>query len=70
MDAAGPHREGEEPKPVMHESEKSDSVVARTRSLSDVSEFLPMFQNSRYLHQNICIKIGRLKGLSFFDADF
>ena len=27
MDAAGPHREGEEPKPVMHESEKSDSVV-------------------------------------------
>jgi hypothetical protein len=26
VDTAGPRREGEEPKPAMHESEKSDSV--------------------------------------------
>jgi hypothetical protein len=29
--AAGPHREGEEPKPMMHGHEKSDSAVVATK---------------------------------------
>ena len=31
MNTAGPHREGEESKPMMHEPEKSDSAVVATK---------------------------------------
>jgi hypothetical protein len=30
-DAAGPHREGEEPEPMMHEGEKSDSAIVAVK---------------------------------------
>jgi hypothetical protein len=30
-DAAGPQREGEEPSPMMHEPEKSDSVIVAAK---------------------------------------
>jgi RNA-directed DNA polymerase len=34
-DAAGPHREGEEPEPMMHGGEKSDSAIVATKSTNN-----------------------------------
>jgi hypothetical protein len=34
----GPHREGEEPKPMMHEPEKSDSAIVATKSANKAGQ--------------------------------
>jgi hypothetical protein len=33
----GPHREGEEPKPMMHESEKSDLAIVAGKSANNMA---------------------------------
>ena len=37
----GPHREGEEPKPMMHESEKSDLAIVAGKSTNNVVRSSP-----------------------------
>src|ERR1700675_637483 len=36
--SVGPHREGEEPKPMMHEPEKSDSAIVATKSANKAGQ--------------------------------
>jgi hypothetical protein len=37
-DTVGPHREGEAPKPMMHEPEKSGSAIAATKSANKAGQ--------------------------------